>query len=221
MSFEFESNLFRSLLDGAGVRPRRVVVVGCGAGVEVEHLARATGAQVVGLDLSVERRGASSGVQLVRADARSLPFRDGTFDGLYCYHVLEHVPSPEAAVREARRVLASGGLGYFGTPNKSRLVGYLGGRANAWEKVVWNAVDWGRRLTGRWSNEQGAHAGFTERELRSLLARSFEQVEPVSLVYYLGKYPKLLGFWKASFKHGWAHFVAPSTYFSTRASSAK
>jgi SAM-dependent methyltransferase len=221
VSFEFEARLFRSLLDQAGVRPRRVAVVGCGAGVEVRHLAEATGAEVVGLDLTVNAPAGSERVRLLRADARALPFRDGAFEALYCYHVLEHVPEPARAVREARRVLAPGGLAYFGTPNKSRLVGYLGGRATAWEKVTWNLVDWWRRATGRWSNEQGAHAGFTERELGELLAGPFEQVVPVSLLYYVGKYPGLQGFWRASYQRGWARFVAPSTYFCARATGAR
>lgn len=215
MSFEFESDFFHELLVESGARPRRVLVIGCGAGAEVAHIARATGAAVTGVDLEVDPRWQTPEAALARADARRLPFQDASFDAVYCYHVLEHVPGPEAAVREARRVLAPGGLGCFGTPNKSRLVGYIGGRATTWEKLAWNAVDWGRRLTGRWSNEQGAHAGFTDHELMRLLQREFTRVESISLPYYLGKYPRLAGLWRASFRLGFARFLAPSVYFRT------
>ena len=109
-------------------------------------------------------------------------------------------------------MLAPRGLGYFGTPNKSRLVGYLGGRATAWEKVAWNATDWWRRLTGRWSNDLGAHAGFTDRELTRLLGTEFLRVESVSLPYYLGKYPRLSALWRTSYRLGLARFLAPSVY---------
>jgi SAM-dependent methyltransferase len=219
VSFAFEARFFRELLDQVGVSPRRVLVVGCGAGVEVAHLARETGARVVGVDLDVDARQRGPRVDLVRADARRLPFRSGAFDAVYCYHVLEHVPGPEAAVAESRRVLAAEGLGYFGTPNKSRLVGYLGGRATAWQKLVWNLTDYGQRLAGRWDNARGAHAGFTGAELEALLAAAYPRVESVSLGYYLGKYPRLAAPWRAAFRLGLARYLAPSVYFRATCSN--
>jgi len=216
VSFGFEATFFRDLMNEAGVKPGRLLVIGCGAGVEVAHLAEATQALVIGIDLDVDPKWRRPGVQLLRADAQRLPFRDGSFDAVYCYHVLEHVPQPPRAIAEARRMLPEAGAGYFGTPNRSRFVGYVGGRATTWEKVWWNLVDWGRRLQGRWSNEQGAHAGFSRTELSRLLAVSFAEVESVDLPYYLGKYPKLAGFWRLMFGLGFAGFVAPSVYFRTR-----
>jgi SAM-dependent methyltransferase len=216
VSFGFEAEFFSRLMDEIGVKPKRMLVIGCGAGVEVVHLARATGATVVGIDLQVDPDWKAPGVQLLRADAQRMPFRDGAFDAVYCYHVLEHVPQPSRAIGEARRVLTKDGPGYFGTPNKSRLVGYVGGRATTWEKVAWNATDWGRRLQGRWSNEQGAHAGFTRAELSRLLGVAFDRVESVDLPYYRGKYPRLAVFWGAMFRTGFASFLAPSVYFRTR-----
>lgn len=216
MSFAFEAAFFRGLLDEIGLRPRRLLVVGCGAGVEVSHLAESTGTLVVGVDLAVDPKWRRPGVLLIRADAQRLPFRDGAFDAVYCYHVLEHVPQPPRAIAEARRALATQGAGYFGTPNKSRLVGYVGGRGNAWDKLWWNIVDWGRRLAGRWSNEQGAHAGFTRGELARLLGGSFPRVESVDLAYYLGKYPRLAGLWRTAFRIGADRFMTPSVYFRTR-----
>ncbi len=160
-------------------------------------------------------RGEDTG--LVRADARSLPFRPGTFDAVYCYHVLEHIPGPERAVSEARRVLADGGMAFFGVPNKSRWVGYLGGRATWPQKVQWNFADYRRRLTGQWTNEQGAHAGFTEHELESLLHESFAAVQAVSRRYYQRKFPHLQRYWPSVERIGLARFLAPSVYFRTGA----
>jgi len=213
LSFEFEARFFAGLLADARVQHPRVLVIGCGAGVEVAALARTLGRPVVGVDLVVDPAQAGPAVTLLRADARALPFRAGAFEALYCFHVLEHVPGPARAVGEARRVLSPGGLAYFGTPNKSRLVGYLGGRASALQKLVWNLVDYGKRLTGRWSNERGAHAGFTDRELARLLAGAFASVESVSLPYYVGKYPGLAGLWRVSFRAGLQRWLAPSVYF--------
>jgi SAM-dependent methyltransferase len=215
-NFGFEAEFFRGLMNEVGVAPKIMLVIGCGAGVEVAHLADATQSLVIGIDLEVDPKWKRPGVQLLRADAQRLPFRDGSFDAVYCYHVLEHVPQPPKAIAEAQRALAKPGAGYFGTPNKARFVGYIGGRATTFEKVWWNLIDWGRRLQGRWSNEQGAHAGFTRAELSRLLSASFPQVESVDLPYYLGKYPKLAGFWSNMFQIGFANFLAPSVYFRTR-----
>lgn len=221
MSFDFEARFFATLLERHHRSPRRILVIGCGAGVEVDHIARVAGATVVGLDLTVDPDSRRTGVHLVRADARALPFRDRAFEAVYCYHVLEHVPEPSMAVREARRVLEPDGLGYFGTPNKSRLVGYLGGRATLGQKLAWNLADWSRRLRGQWENRRGAHAGFTDRELAGLLGGEFDRVESESLSYYLGKYPGLAAFWRTSFRLGLHRFVAPSVYFSASGSRAR
>ena len=168
---------------------------------------------VVGLDLDVDASKRRPGVHLLRADARALPFRDGTFDSLYCYHVLEHVPGPDRAVAEAHRVVRPPGFAFFGTPNRARLVGYLGGRATTLEKLRWNLADWGKRLTGRWSNELGAHAGFEAGELARMLGGSFRYVRDVSLRYYARKYPGLTGMWSLAFRTGLGQFLAPSVYF--------
>ena len=213
MSFDFEAEFFRNLLAESGARPQRLLVVGCGEGEEVGHLADKTGALVIGVDLDVDPRWNRPGAFVLRADARFLPFRVDAFDALYCYHVLEHVPEPERAVREARRVLDPRGIGFFGTPNRSRVMGYVGGRATLWQKFQWNLTDWWQRLLGRFENARGAHAGFTDRELAELLQASFGQVESVSLPYYLGKYPRLEKLWRTSFRLGADRFLAPSVYF--------
>ncbi len=50
-----------------------------------------------------------SGLPGVQADMQRLPFADGTFDGIFCLHVLEHVPDDRAGIAELRRVLRPGG----------------------------------------------------------------------------------------------------------------
>jgi SAM-dependent methyltransferase len=213
LSFEFEARFFCGLLSEEDRVPERVLIVGCGSGVEARHIAAQSGATVIGLDVD-EVRAAGDGekVHLLRADARRMPFRDAVFDAVYCYHVLEHVPGPQGAVEEARRVIKPASIGFFGTPNKSRLIGYAGGRASLLNKIRWNLVDYGKRLTGRWSNEKGAHAGFKARELEGLVGGAFEDVQSASLRYYLSKYPQLATMWKVAFKLGLGQFIAPSVY---------
>ena len=50
---------------------------------------------------------------LFDADAADMPFADGVFDYVVCSHVLEHVPDPEAVIKEITRV---GRAGYIEVP---------------------------------------------------------------------------------------------------------
>ena len=65
-----------------------------------------------GLDISATAR-AKYHKRFVQADARAMPFRDGEFDAVWTIWVLEHIPNPEQALREIRRVLKPGGLLYL------------------------------------------------------------------------------------------------------------
>jgi SAM-dependent methyltransferase/uncharacterized protein YbaR (Trm112 family) len=50
------------------------------------------------------------------ADAHDLPFLDGSFDGVICQAVLEHVADPQRCVEEIHRVLKPGGVVYAEIP---------------------------------------------------------------------------------------------------------
>ena len=63
----------------------------------------------------------------VVADGQVLPFREESFDGVFCINVLEHAPDPAALVVEVARVLAPGGKFLAITPNgdAERLLDWL------------------------------------------------------------------------------------------------
>ncbi len=65
-----------------------------------------------GLDISATAR-PKYHKRFVQADARAMPFADGEFDAVWTIWVLEHVPNPEQALREIRRVLKPDGLLYL------------------------------------------------------------------------------------------------------------
>jgi len=78
--------------------------VGCGPGIAARAIA-ATGRTVVSSDLS--RPALASGPpRPVLASSATLPFRDGSFDGVMCLEVLEHLPTGafEQTVSELARI---------------------------------------------------------------------------------------------------------------------
>lgn len=92
-----------------------VLEVGCGTGVLTRALAALPGVGgVVGVDLAeslvARARELAPGLRFERADARSLPFADASFDVVVFDSTLSHVPEPERALAEAFRVLRPGGL---------------------------------------------------------------------------------------------------------------
>ena len=52
----------------------------------------------------------------IKADLCALPFKDNSYDVVFCNHVLEHVENDAKALKELHRVLKPGGLGIFQVP---------------------------------------------------------------------------------------------------------
>jgi SAM-dependent methyltransferase len=107
-------------LVGAEALRGRVLSVGCGTG-GFSAVATAAGACMVGVDEDAEAiaicRLRDDAGHFVRAAAEALPFRDGTFDLVYCFSVIEHVDSVETTIAEMTRVTRPGGQLYVHTPN--------------------------------------------------------------------------------------------------------
>jgi SAM-dependent methyltransferase len=96
-------DLVAAVLTGLAVR--RVLDVGCADGVLRAAL---PAPWVVGLDRAAPLLRAHPS-PVVQADATRLPFRPAAFDAVTALNVLYHLPDPLPALREARRVLRSGG----------------------------------------------------------------------------------------------------------------
>lgn len=73
-----------------------------------QYLKTADNARYIGADYAfhmVEHLGFSA----VQLDMQNLPFPDGVFDLIICFHVLEHVPDDRKGLSEIRRVLSTKG----------------------------------------------------------------------------------------------------------------
>ena len=113
------------LVDFDAWRGRRVLDLGCGAGVEVVRFAQG-GADVAGVELADEmailtrrnlvQRGLAGWVMV--ADGEALPFADATFDFVYAHGVMQYTSDDRRLVAECRRVLKPGGLAMFQAYNR-------------------------------------------------------------------------------------------------------
>jgi ArsR family transcriptional regulator len=102
----------------AALLPPDLVVadLGCGTGDLACRLARSV-RRVIAVDGSAamlraarRRAGALPNLELHRADLDALPLEDGSCDAALLALALSYVPDPEAAVREAVRILRGGGV---------------------------------------------------------------------------------------------------------------
>jgi SAM-dependent methyltransferase len=101
----------------------RVLNVGCGTGGFNVAAGRA-GARTWGIDAEPDairicelKRAVAPGGHYAVAAAEALPFRDASFDLVYCLSTLEHVADPGAALREMMRVLHPTGALMVYAPN--------------------------------------------------------------------------------------------------------
>ena len=106
--------LTRQLLSlGGELKNRRVLEVGCGRGETAALLAREFGASIIGVDLSEARisecREKYPELTFMTADAKALPFGDGSFDVLVSECSFSVFSDPQKALREAGRVLVPQG----------------------------------------------------------------------------------------------------------------
>lgn len=100
---------------------QRVLEIGCGRGVGLKILLGLGAADVLGIDvdprmirLAQERlAGKGSRARTEIGDAEAIQAPDASFDSVFDFGILHHVPGWPRALREVARVLRPGGTFYF------------------------------------------------------------------------------------------------------------
>lgn len=97
------------------IEPTAVVDLGAGTGAALGALRdRFPRATIISIDLTPGMLAAGAAAASgVCADANRLPLADESVDVVFSNLMLHHCPAPEAVLREARRVLRSGGVVLF------------------------------------------------------------------------------------------------------------
>jgi len=96
-----------------------VLEIGCGAGEDVVKLAKSrSDLEILAMDIGenvkalAERQRPVSNLHFIRADARLLPIQASLFDYVVSFGVFHHTDNPEKCVKEAFRVLKTGGTAF-------------------------------------------------------------------------------------------------------------
>jgi SAM-dependent methyltransferase len=96
--------MVRKFVDSYHLNSKRVLDVGSGRGYLQDVVPDFTGLDISSTAARFYHK------RFVLGSATAMPFRDGEFDAIWSIWVLEHIPNPEAALSEMRRVLKPGGM---------------------------------------------------------------------------------------------------------------
>jgi ubiquinone/menaquinone biosynthesis C-methylase UbiE len=101
----------------------KVLEVACGPGYLVERLLKRYDTYAMDLSLAAlertrKRTGATS---LLQATAESIPIKEGTFNAILAFDLIEHLPNPQNFIEAAHRLLKPNGLLILATPNPQSL----------------------------------------------------------------------------------------------------
>lgn len=195
-----------------------ILIAGCGKGDEAIAFQKVFKQFVTGIDISLPKSKVVNNdrLNLLNADLNKLPFVDNRFSFIYCYHVLEHVDNPELVLQELRRVLTNEGVIFIGFPNRLRLVpSYFSSnlRIGIFKILKYNIRDYWYKIIGRFKNEYGAHAGFSEKEFLKLASPLFNKVMPIRDKWIDCYYSKYHTIFKIAKRLKIEEIIYPSNYY--------
>lgn len=154
--------------------PASTLDVGCGGGLLLDRLAERGLTGLHGVDVFEDVAGPAWTYTLADVTA-GLPYDDASFECVVAGEVIEHVPDPDALLREVRRVLVPGGTFVVSTPNMvswaNRVLVPLGVQPLGTETSTEIALGRFLPVLGQGHMVQGHLKVFTWRALSEILAR--------------------------------------------------
>jgi 2-polyprenyl-3-methyl-5-hydroxy-6-metoxy-1,4-benzoquinol methylase len=125
----------------------RILEAGCGSRTNIRFDDRV---HWVGIDISAAQLERNNGLrEKIHADVQTYEFPNGDFDMIVCWDVLEHLETPEAALRRFAEAVKPGGLIVLKIPNLDSMKGRLTRALPHGVHVAWYQYVHGRRYTDR------------------------------------------------------------------------
>jgi ubiquinone/menaquinone biosynthesis C-methylase UbiE len=112
----------------------KVLDVGCGMGFFSDKISKYV-SWVTGIDIKkscIDLAIPEKNVNFAQADAERIPFKDKTFDCVFCSEVIEHLINKEKGISEMIRVLKDNGMFIMVITVKSSITGWLFERVFRW-----------------------------------------------------------------------------------------
>jgi len=196
----------------------RALIAGCGKGDEAFILHETLSIPIVGIDISLpkENKIKTNNIELLKSDLNAIPFPDNSFSFIYCYHVLEHVETPSNVLKELHRILQKNKIIFIGFPNRLRITpSYLNSnlKKGLLNIIKQNGKDYWKKITGKFKNELGAHAGFSEKEFIIMAEKHFQTIIPIRKEWIKFQYPKYRVLFSFLSILGIANYFYPSNYY--------
>jgi ubiquinone/menaquinone biosynthesis C-methylase UbiE len=164
----------------------RVLEIGIGTGLNLEHYDKGAIKKIVGLDPGVEMhplarkrsRLAGIDVELIGLSAERIPYEDRSFDTVVVTYALCTINDPAAALKEMRRVLEPGGCLIFCEHGRAPDASVR--RWQRWLTPVWS------KLAG------GCHL---DRDIPALLEQAGFRSTDMRQMYLPGPRPLTYNYW--------------------------
>lgn len=184
---EFGILLRLNLLKKLNLR-KSTLSVGCAIAAELQPLKK-RGFITAGLDpersFLLEGKAKDNADNFIQAIGEMIPLRDGCFDIVLLFEVLEHVIKPEAVLEEIRRVLKLNGILVLTVPNK--LYPFETHGIHVFQKQIGNLLGIGIpffSLAPNFLRRRIERARiYSEREVTSLLRKHY--LEPFTVEYLM------------------------------------
>ena len=145
----------------------RVLDLGCGSGYGTARLAAAP-ATVIGIDrIMPDAANRDGGGHFARADLYGLPLREGVFDLVVSFQVIEHLEDPGHYLRAIAGFLKEGGQAILTTPNLAMSDG-----VNPYHVHEYRADELAERLREHFRDVEVLGVGMSEPVRLAMAARS-------------------------------------------------
>jgi 2-polyprenyl-3-methyl-5-hydroxy-6-metoxy-1,4-benzoquinol methylase len=118
LSTQFARNLYFTILHEIP-KEGKVIEIGCGGGGILASLVKTQNNSLIISDISyiaVHKSVSKSKSHGMQINSESIPIRSETISCAYSTEMLEHVPNPEAVIKEVSRILKQDGIFVFSIP---------------------------------------------------------------------------------------------------------